>query len=98
MKPWIYCGAHVTLISENGKRNDVEGVSFPVMGEVYTIRSIFDDRGDVCIRLVEIINPLHPNGVEYGFNSANFAPVSTIDTTNTVAALNRLTTGVKEDA
>jgi hypothetical protein len=47
------------------------------VGEIYTIRDVYVDpiSGDVGIHLAEIINPLHPCGIEYGFYAKRFRPV-----------------------
>jgi hypothetical protein len=36
---------------------DMMGITYPVEGQVYTVREVCDYLGDVCVRLHEIVNP-----------------------------------------
>jgi hypothetical protein len=53
-----------------------QGMRYPVIGCIYTIRELGHSLGRPAVRLEEIINPpIHAKGYEPGFNAHRFRPV-----------------------
>ena len=53
-----------------------QGMRYPVIGCVYTIRELGQSLGRPAVRLVEIVNPIiHAQGYEPGFAAYRFRPV-----------------------
>jgi len=44
-------------------------------GQILTIRSIENDKGNLCLRFEEIKNPLNHAGREFGYLASEFEPI-----------------------
>lgn len=86
MKPWLFVGAKVVAV----KFGDTDYPDMPNVDHdaVHTVRDIVDCRGHIGIRLEGVTGCTHPLfGDDCPWDASAFAPVSTINTDATVAAL-----------
>lgn len=96
MKAWLFVGARVVCVDgrESNSCYNHRPSRGVVEGETYTIRAVQDHgiiKGGLGVLLNEITSNIAPSGLEYSWAPERFRPVSTIDTTATVAQLARLT-------
>lgn len=85
----LYVGCRVVCIGKSFRRPAVLGEVDAVIGEVYTVRELYDFPSSVggslkpAIRLVEIVNPVNNytvyGSIECRFWQKNFAPVRSSD-------------------
>jgi hypothetical protein len=69
-------GQKVVCIDASGGALNWGGKRRPVLGAVYTVRSVYRQEDEPeGILLEEIINQLHPCGDEYGFRARRFRPI-----------------------
>jgi len=95
--PWLVVGCRVTQIDDSPWHAMDLGETAPEFGAVYTVRDIVPWRGEIGIRLAEIVNPpaLQPWGYdECVFIVSCFRPVKTIDTSSQVSALKKIVADV----
>lgn len=81
---WCRVGAKVVCVDASprvgARARDLDGLT---RGVVYTIRSVFEEDGELCLRLAEIVRPiriediLENYGTENGFAATRFRPLVT---------------------